>query len=74
MSIKSQLLSLNKNTEQSIFQSISSLTRISVPGPSHSMIMHHKQSFQSAVPLQFCWFVNITDFTDAETVCVGEER
>lgn len=63
-------LCLNKTTAQNIFQRFSVFLdgKTCVPGPSQDVILHHKQSLQSAVPLQFCLVSDNTDFTDAEFV------
>lgn len=68
--LRSWALCLNKTTAQNIFQSFSVFLdgKTCVPGPSQDVILHQKQSLQSAVPLQFCLFSNNTDFTDAEFV------
>lgn len=51
----------NKTTVKNIFQSISVFLdgKTCVPEPSQDVILHHKQSLQSAVPLQFCLFSKI---------------
>lgn len=68
-------LCLNKTTVQNIFHRIPLFLdgKTCIPRPSQDVILRHKQSLQSAVPLQFCLFSTNTDFADAEIVCGGEE-
>lgn len=49
---------LNKTTVKNIFERISVFLdgKTCVPEPLQDVVLHHKQSLQSAVPLQFCLF------------------
>lgn len=68
-------LHLTKTTVKNIFQRISAFMdgKTCAPEASQSVVLHHKQSLQSAVPLQLL-FSKHTDFTDTERASVGEER